>query len=356
MGELILRFKPYVPDALMGIFRWGRAVAELLWGVIVYVTAGKTSQSSYLAMLTLHCRTNGGSTDLLAKFFSTIYRPESIQPVTGVLGNLDAKRIDEIVSTIRSDGYYVFETTLSDEICAEIAKFAATTPAHTETVVDGKREKRVFDPNSPVSHTYKLDEGDSIQQPVIQRLMADASIRTVAEAYINADPVLCSVNVWWSPVFGDKPGEDAAQLYHFDFSRSKWLNFFIYMTDVDSDSGPHCYVRGSHKLKSAASDELLKRGYVRIPDQDVAAAYGPENVLELTGRRGTILAVDTRGFHKGKLPTTRHRLIFELVYANCLFGGEYSNQHVDSSVDPALATALRDRPRTYRRYLDSAHQ
>ena len=44
-----------------------------------------------------------------------------------------------------------------------------------------------------------------------------------------------------------KADSEAAQMFHFDLDRIKWLKFFIYLTDVKINSGPHVYVSGTHK-------------------------------------------------------------------------------------------------------------
>jgi hypothetical protein len=42
-------------------------------------------------------------------------------------------------------------------------------------------------------------------------------------------------------------------------------------------------------------------------------------VVELAGPKGTVLAVDTMGFHKGKPPISGYRLLAQLEYASPLF-------------------------------------
>ena len=45
----------------------------------------------------------------------------------------------------------------------------------------------------------------------MQRLMADPLLLSVAEQYLRAHPILCGADMWWSPAFGDTPGEDAVK-------------------------------------------------------------------------------------------------------------------------------------------------
>ena len=37
--------------------------------------------------------------------------------------------------------------------------------------------------------------------------------------------------MWWLPLYGRAPSFAAAQQFHFDMDRWKWLNWFLYLTD-----------------------------------------------------------------------------------------------------------------------------
>jgi hypothetical protein len=66
---------------------------------------------------------------------------------------------------------------------------------------------------------------------------------------------------------------------------------------------------------------LLKEG--RLTDDEVENGFGKANMMELDGKRGTIMAVDTRGLHKGKDLVTGKRLLFQIEFANSMFGQYY---------------------------------
>lgn len=324
----------------------------LFIGLLQYVFTRKNSEESYQAMIRLHCSTNGFATKLLGKIFSIINPKKKLNRGQGILGELSTSEINAIVKKIQENGFYVFEQTLPENLCAMLEQYALSTPANLEGRWGGEqKEKEIFNPNSTSkSYTYRLPEEDSIQNPIVQDLMADGTLRNIAATYLWANPLLCSVNLWWSPIMGGKAGADAAQLYHFDMSRAKWLNFFIYLTDVDTNSGPHCVVQKSHHFKNQKGYDLLKRGYVRISDEDIEFAYGKENMIEICGKRGTMMVVDTKCFHKGKPPISKHRLMFELVYASSLFGGEYKVFEKPEKMTHKLELSFKENRDTYCRY------
>lgn len=327
---------------------------DLLKGMSTYERTAQTPNKAYQAMIRLHGRTNGKSTNWLANRYATLNQQNSILTnVTGVLGSLNQNDIAKITNQIKEQGFYVFEEIVPKEICDQIEQYALTIPAK----IEGEDQKEyqdkyaLFNPDKPLSKTYKIPEEKLICFPVIQDLMADPTLRAIARAYVQSEPVLASVNTWFSPVFNQKvEGDAAAQSYHFDMSRCRWLNFFLYLRDVDHQNGPHCFIKKSHQHRNKAGQRLLKRGYVRIPDEDIYQAYGKDKEIEFVGKKGTLIIEDTIGFHRGKIPKNDYRSIFELVYSVNLFGGAYHTHKLPAQISKNLSQAITESPATYQRY------
>jgi hypothetical protein len=125
----------------------------------------------------------------------------------------------------------------------------------------------------------------------------------------------------------------------------KFLKFLFYLTDVGPENGPHTYVSGSHKRKPAA---LLKDG--RISDEEILRQYAKEQVVEITGPRGMIIAEDTRGLHKGKAPLSGDRLMLQIEFANSLFGTTYEEIELNDKFTEEFRQFAGDHPRTFVRY------
>jgi len=154
------------------------------------------------------------------------------------------------------------------------------------------------------------------ESPLIDELTRDPVLLATAARYLNSPPTLVGVNLFWSypaSLSADQHSY-AAQMFHYDLDDFKFLKFFFYLTDVDMTSGPHVVVRASHRTKRHASfaDRLKVRRY---SDAEVAATYGKENVVTITGPAGTGFAEDTICIHKGLPPTARERLILQFQFA-----------------------------------------
>jgi len=296
--------------------------AKTALGALAFSVQGRTPPFAYRNMLELFVRTGGASNDAMSSLLAMLNPPYELSNVTGVLGDLSDADIEAIGSSIRERGYHVFEQRLSDEICDKLLEMATTKPC-VQRFKDGEAHVDVELPCYPRKNPegVRYDFVDLIDEPLVQGLMADRSIIAVAQSYLQSRPIIDIVAMWWNAVSA-QPDKQAAQFWHFDMDRIKWLKFFVYLTDVGPDNGPHSFVEGSHRTGGIAA-KLLEKGYVRLTEEEVAQEYPARKFIEFTGRRGTIIAEDTRGLHKGKHVLKDDRLILQLQFSNSLFGGEY---------------------------------
>ena len=304
-------------SALLDAAKTAYTVLRVILALAIFALTKHTGVFPYLGMRRLHVRTRGRSSALLASVLATGRNSRPPGPVRGCLGALDAADVSRLADAISRDGYVVFETGLEPALCDALEEFARTTPA-TMTPAPADGSKHTYDPRSPLATRYDFDEQELLRHPPVQRLAVDPTIRAVAHAYLRAVPVNDLVAMWWTVAHGEVSSA-AAQMFHYDLDRTRFLKFFFYLSDVEADTGPHVFVRGSHRERPAGFFQDR-----RFTDDEVAAAFPPETVMELTGRRGTIMAVDTSGLHKGKHPDHGDRLVLQIEYSVSLFGAEYT--------------------------------
>lgn len=284
-------------------------------GLTQHSLIGRTNKYSYLAFRKLHGLTNGEVNRKASEKISKKSQKHDFPEVTsGITGTLDSNSLSEILDEIRTNGYHIFDQKLPLEQCDLIIERSLKVPANTIPKNAGK-PVLVFDPKNPKAPLYKFNEEDLLEDTDLRSILFDINFLRIAQEYLNCMPLNDIFIMWWSSIFSNNPNSHAAQLYHFDMDHLKFIKFFIYLTDVDANSGPHCYVRGSHRNKPFAlsSDR-------RYEDDEVKAHYKSDDLVEITGSKGTIVAVDTSGFHKGKLPENRERLIVQIEYTNSFFG------------------------------------
>jgi len=228
---------------------------------------------------------------------------------------VDPAEVDQAVAGVSRDGFYVFSQVVDQSVVAAIRGYAEVTPcvARGAGTLAG-----VYPRTDPQVGRYDFDEEAALGSPEVQEFVTDPFMALIAQKYLGQPVLMDEVAFWWTTT---KKAEDAnlnAQLFHQDRDRLSFLKFFIYLTDVKPDTGPHVYIRGSH-----ASIPWSLRGDGRKSDEAVRAAGLWSEVQEITAPAGTLLAVDTMGLHKGKTPISSDRLALENEYATSLFGVDY---------------------------------
>jgi hypothetical protein len=317
----------------------------LFWyGVRTQRNSGRTPWASYFAFRQLYSQTKGEFTR--RKALELRKPPVQLKSAEGVLGQGQAwsQELGAAVEGLRRDGYYIFSTRLPDEDCRQLQEFTRGLPARLTPPRPNGQQHVTFDPDKPLAARYDFEEAQYLGHPVIQKLMCDESMMAVAQGYLEAAPINDLSAMWWSAPFGNASSA-AAQLFHFDLDRLQFLKIFFYLTDVGPDNGPHMYVRGSHRKRPEVFFEDR-----RFPDSEVAGGFPAEDIREVHGPMGTIIAGDTTCLHKGKSLRAGSRLMFEIEFTVSLFGQAYETLNV-----PREMTVLRQRIADYPAIFERFH-
>lgn len=142
--------------------------------------------------------------------------------------------------------------------------------------------------------------------PLIMGLINDPEVLSMAGAYLGCCPTLSSVGLRWS--FPSREKASDVQKFHRDPDDWRFVKLFVYLTDVDEKSGPHVYVRGSHR-----SDLQMRARPYDLPY--IEKEYGKDAAAAVLGPRGTAFMADTLGIHMGRPPDERPRLMLIAQYS-----------------------------------------
>ena len=86
----------------------------------------------------------------------------------------------------------------------------------------------------------------------VKTFLTSRPIISLAKNYLNSQHFSISASfILSNPIEISKQEKYSnAQFFHWDNDFSKFLKLYIYLTDVDEDSGPHIYIPKSHKKKN----------------------------------------------------------------------------------------------------------
>jgi len=284
-------------------------------GYNLFLKTGQTPNDAFLALIKLYCETNGRfSVEFNKRLVKQSKVVESqLKGVPGIFNAIDFEKTD---LELNKNGYTVFDKKLDKEFCDRLYMFAMETPLEFPP---NYKTKILYNPENPIAEIYRFNIQDIVNNLDVQNLIMDPVLINIARNYLGGEPIFDFPAMWWSTAFKKTASSEAAQLYHFDMDRVKWLKVFFYINDVTPENGPHCYIKGSHKPGNKPI-ELLKRGYARIPDSDLNRYYKEIDFIQLYGKAGTMFAGDTKCWHKGLHPKAGHRLVLEFEYTSSLFG------------------------------------
>lgn len=205
---------------------------------------------------------------------------------------------------LASDGIAFMPELLDAGQLADIRNYAMSHPCHDRTRPENG--EFMIDQPHPLCHTAVYSDDVTLNCPHVMDTVNHPTVLAAVGELFGCKPTMSNVSMWWS-----LPGHakaEHAELFHRDVDDWLFIKLFIYVTDVDEESGPHVFVRGSHR-----SAKLAK--IARYTDEEVAQTFGSDNVLCLTANAGTSFLENTYGMHKGQLPKSRRRLLLQAQYS-----------------------------------------
>lgn len=213
-----------------------------------------------------------------------------VETVNEIVEKIDTPYDKNILDEVEKTGYCVVKDFLSKDEIDEIVKFTESikgyqfhVPGRAYNVVP---QKFTDDLNWNVC-SYKMNQ--IFRSPLLLKLMTKPEIVSLAQAYLGCLPTITAVNLWWSKFNGES---FHTQNIHRDYDDFKFLAFFIYLSDVDDDNGPHVYYKNTHKGSDDMSEKVI-----------------------VTGKAGTAIFGDTYALHHGQPLNAGKRLLFWVRYS-----------------------------------------
>jgi hypothetical protein len=245
------------------------------------------------------------------------------QEGASILGELDASAI---AATIETDSCYQ-GLQLPEDAVRELLKFASSTVGYINR--DTKRPwrcKSTKNPGADLPQNARVCSymSNGKLSATIKKIEQDPGILAIAAKFLGARPVHMGSELSWNFPIPGNPIErrEAAQVFHYDLDDYRFIKFFFYITDVGMSSGPHAYIRGTHKGKKLLH-QLIGTRCASIDDEKIVEIYGAENVVNVCGKAGFGFVENATCFHKGTEPTEQPRLMLQLEYAI----NDYGNIH-----------------------------
>lgn len=214
----------------------------------------------------------------------------------------DAKRLAE---EARRDGIAFLPGYLDAEEVGRIHRYLDGLPLDERFA--SRRQGFQLDAVPDGVHVAEYRTADIVRCPDVLNIANDPRLVDAAALYLGCKPTISNLSIWWSLPANDGTAQEAEN-YHRDVDDWRFIKFFLYLTNVDDDAGPHRFVKKSHHSRSF----LRVR---RIRDEEVEQAFPSSSQLSIDGIAGDAFLEDTFGLHKGQPPLRRRRLLLQVQYS-----------------------------------------
>lgn len=284
-------------------------------------------ESLHLRLLELYCKSSGLVQETIHRLRLGSRKHLSFHPILASSRfSISANQFTEIIHQVVNHGYATLPFSLSQSDIQTILSKSYRFPSYECVYSNGTRSP-CFDNNYLFSKDYKLvaayaNEDDLLTDPKIHSIIHDPLLISIFSFLLGSKAQLRHVSLWHS-FPNAEPSAEAAQLFHFDLDEFKWFKLFIFLTDVDEQSGPHVYIPGTHRVGRKPLD-LLKYGYTRISDDVMSSFYPKSSWRKLTCNSGTMVIANTSCWHKGTHVISRTRSVLQPEYSLSTFSKNLS--------------------------------
>jgi hypothetical protein len=220
-----------------------------------------------------------------------------------------------VLERLRDEGYatlpfaeLVPDPTVWEELEADAQRFVAETEAALAREREGAdAELRRRAGKEFLVRKYSWGAQLGLDDPWL-RLGVNSRLVELANTYLEMWSKLEYVDVWYTSPAGDDERR-SSQRWHRDFNDRHLLKAFLYLVDVDEQTGPFEYVP-----RSAPGGELDRLwpwrplGENYPPEDELAESIG-DRAVTFTAPKGTLIFCNTSGFHRGGFASGKARVL-----------------------------------------------
>ena len=224
----------------------------------------------------------------------------------------------KVLNEVKQNGFYI---TNLEEICSNKSSYQDLLQLSIkikENLIErlSNKDKSLFKRGKTFvaryvdTHTKFMD-----LKPAVD-LIIDEFFYNISAHYLNTTPKVTNIDFWYNIPNSD-PKKIGSQNWHKDYEDKSLLKVFVYLEDVSHYNGPFSFVKGSHEYNSNTIPKELLRNFpdgIVVNEDTILKYFSKNNLIELIGKKNTVLIVDTSGLHKGGFIEKGYRFMFTFTY------------------------------------------
>ena len=220
--------------------------------------------------------------------------------------------IDEQVNLLNLHGFTHLPVRLPINLVENLVDLAQNSHVVPTKYAKDRSSKPVPDPE--IDHIWDVPFANSVESKIVQSVLQDKQLITLAAKYLNANPVVIGSRLYYSIAHKNREFL-TPENWHVDAGDGlRFVKTFIALSNIESSNGPTGFIQGTHQSLS----RKYYSGRRFFPEEIEQKFKG--RFVEATGKVGTIYFVDTRGLHRGTPVREGSRLLFHYLYGTDFFG------------------------------------
>lgn len=216
--------------------------------------------------------------------------------------------------------------------------------ASSEEIIESRAGKRLSSTGAYRSYFQDVwkPETDPVAYPEFLDFATSSDVVAAVSDYLQCIPALSTTLpsgirfVESNALFDDQPDTPHdSQLYHIDYYSLPNVYILVLLRDTTREHGPWTFLPRS--VSQRVREEIgywgPNRGY-RVSDEEVYSVVDPKEAIEFTGRRGTVLFIESSGcFHFGSRNSVKPRFQLMLGYTGA-FRTDFSEGFMKAKTYP----------------------
>lgn len=177
-----------------------------------------------------------------------------------------------------------------------------------------------FKYNPSKNYLVNLVNPNTVHSPdsAVVRLALDPKLLEIVASYLGLCPKLHAIHAWLNFPTDEPPR--ASQMWHRDPEDLRLVKAFIYLVDVDEETGPFTYIPRTHSFGEYAGQVPQHKDRKRVSDDEMNPVLSIEKHMVCTGPADTMILADTVGYHRGGKPRAKNRILLTFTYTSAWSG------------------------------------
>ncbi len=332
-----------IHNKLKLIFIFIKFLIDLL---IFKLSKKNISNNSFKFFHLIFFKSKGLSNKILHKIFRSKKIRFFLTDSDSIFKNLNFDHID--YKKLKKNGYSYHKNIVSKKITEKIIQSSEVLNGTYSSDEYNSKYKEKLNQENLKAKKFAISSNDLINIPEIQDIVINPKILEIAQSYLGSAPILDIISVSFS--FPNKKNDsNAAQMWHIDLDRPKWVKFFIFLNDCTLSNGPHKYIESSH-LTSNLPEEVLKKGYKRIEDDLIGNHFSEDKIKSFVGDAGSVLIEDSVGLHRGTQVLSGRRVMMQVQFSSSLFGAKKEEITFPNQMTKNFKEAIENYPKIFENF------